>query len=62
MANTHIRASDREVERFRQLIRCMRYRSLVYTMLKEELSELGHWKNLPRGNPAKGKQEQGSGT
>ena len=26
-------------------------RSELKTILKEELTELGHWKNLPRGKP-----------
>lgn len=54
-----LRANDEELERFRQLIRRMNRRSRVYLMLKEELTDLGHWRNLPRGNPAKGKTLQG---
>ncbi len=29
-------------------------RSRLYIVLKKELKKLGHWRNLPRGDPAKG--------
>lgn len=45
------RSEAGEVERFRELIRGMSSRSEVFKMLKEELSKLGRWRNLPRGKP-----------
>lgn len=60
MANTGLRANRRELERFKKLVKGMKRGSLVYEMLKGELQEMGYWRNLPRGNPAKGKQLQGS--
>ena len=43
------RSKSREIERFRELVRGMSSRSLVYKMLKEELGRQGRWRNLPRG-------------
>ena len=33
------------------LIRAMTPRSRLYKVLKQALSEAGHWKDLPRGRP-----------
>ena len=41
-----------EVERLRLMIREMSYDSLLYRLLKEELSARGHWKAAPRGKPS----------
>ena len=41
----------------RQAIQRMTRDQMLYKVLKEELSWLGHWKALPRGNPQKGYQK-----
>lgn len=40
-----------ELDTLRALIRGMSRDSLLYKMLKEELSALGYWKNKQRGKP-----------
>ena len=35
-------------------IRSMNSRKKLYQVLKNELTKLGHWRDRPRGNPAKG--------
>ena len=42
------------LEELRLAIRTMTPRTKLYKVLKEELTRLGHWKPLPRGNPSKG--------
>ena len=32
----------------------MNSRKKLYQVLKNELTKLGHWRDRPRGNPAKG--------
>lgn len=41
-------------------IRAMKYRTPLYIMLKAELGRMGHWRNKPRGDPAKGYRMKGS--
>jgi len=41
-------------EELRLAIRKMTFRQGIYRVLREELTALGHWRNLPRGNPKKG--------
>jgi len=48
------RGRSGEIERFRELVKGMSCRSLVYKMLKEELGRQGRWKNLPRGKKGRG--------
>jgi len=43
-----------DIDRLRLEIRDMTRDSVLYQALKEELTELGHWRNQPRGNPIKG--------
>ena len=43
-----------DLEELRQAIRKMTRDQALYKVLKEELTRLGHWKALPRGNPQKG--------
>lgn len=38
-------------DRLRAEIRKMRYKDELFRLLKEELSQLGHWKNRARGKP-----------
>lgn len=45
------RAELDEIARFRELVRQMTPKTEVYRMLKEELSKMGRWRNLPRGKP-----------
>ena len=40
--------------RLRGEIKRMTRKSLLFSLLKEELGKLGYWKNKARGNPAKG--------
>ena len=40
-----------EIDRLRTMIREMSYDSLLYKLLKEELTALGYWKAAPRGKP-----------
>lgn len=47
---SHLRASEGELERFRQLIRGMSHDSAIYRMLRDELKTLGYWKAKPRGD------------
>ncbi len=42
------------MEELRKSIRKMNRHQTLYRVLKEELSRLGHWRNLPRGNPKLG--------
>jgi len=46
-----MRSNAEEIERFRMLIRAMSRDSILYKMLQEELTALGHWKQKPRGKP-----------
>lgn len=46
------RITQAESDALRELIRGMTRDSLIYKLLKDELSVLGHWKNKPRGKPA----------
>jgi hypothetical protein len=48
---------DKVIE-LRKGIQSMVRGDALYTLLKEELSALGHWKCLPRGNPKKGRERQ----
>lgn len=52
---SHLRASESELERFRQLIRGMSYHSAIYKLLRDELSAKlsakGNWKAAPRSKP-----------
>jgi hypothetical protein len=47
----NIRSSPEEIERFRKLIQQMSRDSMIYKMLKEELTAQGYWKNKARGKP-----------
>jgi len=40
----------------REALRTLKRGSLLYAILKEELTKQDYWKNLPRGNPIKAKQ------
>ncbi len=42
------------IDELRQEIRAMTPRKKIYMVLKEELSNIGHWKNKPRGNARAG--------
>lgn len=37
-----------------QEIRAMTRQQMIYKVLKKELTDLGYWRPLPRGNPKKG--------
>jgi hypothetical protein len=41
------------LDNLRTAIRSMKRYSLIYKLLKEELSKLGYWKNRQRGDPQK---------
>ena len=51
-----------DLEELRQAIRSMTRDQALYRILKEELSALGYWKALPRGNPQKGYQKAKTAT
>jgi hypothetical protein len=40
-----------DLEKLQWEIRAMQRWSPLYKLLKSELTALGYWKNLPRGNP-----------
>lgn len=43
-----------DLDELRGAIRGMRRGQPLYKVLKDELGRRGYWKNLPRGNPARG--------
>lgn len=43
-----------DLEELRKAIKSMTREQAIYKVLKEELSALGYWKSLPRGNPQAG--------
>jgi hypothetical protein len=45
---------DISLDRLREAVREMTPRSVLFRLLKTELSARGWWRNKPRGNPAKG--------
>lgn len=47
---SHLRATEAELERLRQLIRGMSHHSAIYKLLRDELSARGNWQAKPRGN------------
>ncbi|KKM73261.1 hypothetical protein LCGC14_1412300 [marine sediment metagenome] len=47
-----------DLDALRQEIKQMDRHSLIYRVLKEELTVLGYWKMRARGNPSKGYQAQ----
>ena len=47
------------LEQLRKEIRGLNRTKILYRVLKEELSKIGHWKNKARGDPAKGFQLRG---
>lgn len=51
-AKRQIRKID--IRLLRKKIKVLKPRHIIYTVLREELSLLGHWKNRRRGNPVKG--------
>ena len=51
-----------DLEELRQAIGRMTRDQALYKVLKEELTQLGHWKALPRGNPQKGYQKAKTAT
>jgi len=48
-----------DLEQLRVEIRQLKHGQLLYKVLQEELSAIGHWKNLGRGNPIKAYQSRG---
>ena len=40
-----------DLEQLRQEIRDLNYNKELYAVLREELTKLGHWKQLKRGKP-----------
>lgn len=57
----HLRCTDSELARFRELVRAMTRHSSLYAMLRDELSARGNWKAAPRGNPREGLRRQQAG-
>ena len=49
-----------DLDELAEAIRNMGRRSALHVTLKRELSHLGYWRNLPRGDPAKGYQMKGT--
>lgn len=49
-----------DLEELRQAIREMTRKQALYRVLKEELTAQGYWKARPRGNPSKGRSQQGA--
>lgn len=46
--------NPRLIDSLRVEIRQMKPRSILFKVLKEELKQLGYWRNRGRGDPAKG--------
>jgi len=46
-----MRCSEKELNRFRELVKGMTYQTRVFAMLKEELSKKGYWKNKKKWKP-----------
>ena len=47
-----------DMEELRLSIRNMTRKQAIYKVLKEELTALGYWRSLARGNPRAGKKGQ----
>lgn len=41
-----------DLDNLRMRIRKMTRNTLLFIVLKEELSDMGYWRNKPRGNPS----------
>jgi len=52
-------ATKIDIEQLRKEIRLLKPRQKLYTVLQEELTRIGHWKQWPRGNPVKAYQARG---
>ena len=48
-----------DIEQLRQEIRKLNRHQLLYRVLKEELTRIGHWKLKGRGDPVKAYQSRG---
>jgi protein associated with RNAse G/E len=46
-----------DLNELRQSIRKMTYQQGLYRVLRDELTSLGYWHKLPRGNPSAGYKE-----
>ena len=44
----------KELDKLRLAIQNMTPRHKIYELLRDELSKIGRWKNLKRGNPSRG--------
>ena len=53
-------ATKIDLDELAAAIRTMDRRSALYITLKRELGRVGHWRNRPRGDPAKGYRMKGS--
>ena len=49
-----------DLEQLKKEIRELNRTKLLYRVLRDELSRIGHWKQRPRGNPIKGYHMRGS--
>lgn len=47
-----------DLEELRDEIRTMSRKTMLYRLLKEELTALGYWRNKIRGNPSRGYEAQ----
>jgi hypothetical protein len=59
MDNNKIGKSQINLDRLRLEIRAMNRTKALYRVLKDELWNLGFWRNKPRGNPALGLKMRG---
>lgn len=46
------------LKELRAELKVLTRRKRLYKVLKEDLKQLGYWRNKPRGNPEKGKIRQ----
>ena len=52
-------ATKIDIKQLRKEIRALKPRQILYQVLQEELTKIGHWKQRPRGNPVKAYQARG---
>ncbi len=48
-----------DIDQLRKEIRELNRTKILYRVLRDELTKIGHWKQKPRGNPIKAFQARG---
>lgn len=55
----HKSPSKINLDQLRIEIKMLHRSHVLYRVLKQELSKIGHWKNRPRGDPFRGRGARG---